>query len=237
MLVMAIEAANQMADPSREVAEFELKDVLFLKALNVPQDPDGIETNFNLRQMNDASDLTATWSDFRLFSFENEDWQENCRGSIRVKYHTSPRAVGGGKESQEELDQCRCLDDELSRSCTEASDPILLYRALKNCGFGFGQAFQTLKNGCFSRKNEAKSDVMLYQWPANEYPQQHIVHPTSLDGILHLSVAALAHGGLKSIPTSVPTLVRKMWIAKSGLSHPENISVKAAAWMTAVDNC
>lgn len=236
MLVMAIEAANQMADPSREVTAFELKDVLFQKALNVPQDSEGIETNFYLRQINEISDVAASWSDFRLFSFENENWQENCRGFIRVKYHTNPTAVGGWRESQEELDQCRCLDDELSRSCTEAVDPILLYKTLRSCGFGFGQAFQPLKNGSFSTKNEARSDIMLYHWPTNEYPQDHIVHPTTLDGILHLSVAALAHGGLKSIPTAVPTLLRKMWISKSGLSYPENTSVKAAAWITAMDN-
>lgn len=238
MLVMAIEAANQMADPSREVAAFELKDVLFQKALNVPQGSEGIETNFYLRQINDISDITVSWSDFRLFSFENENWQENCRGFIRIKYHTNPTAVGSWRESQEQLDQCQCLDDELSRSCTEAFDPILLYKTLRSSGFGFGQAFQRLENGSFSTKNQARSDVKLYQWPTDEYPQNHIVHPTTLDGILHLSVAALAHGGLKSIPTAVPILLRKMWIAKSGLSHFHlgNTSVKAAAWITAMDN-
>lgn len=233
---MAIEAASQMADPSREVAAFELKDVLFQKALNVPQDSEGIETNFYLRQLNDISDVAASWSDFRLFSFVSENWQENCRGFIRIKYHTNSTAVGSWRESQEELDQCKCLDDEISRSCTESFDPILLYKTLRSFGYGFGQAFQLLKNGSFSKKNKARSDVMLYKWPTNEYPQNHIVHPTTLDGILHLSVAALAYGGLKSIPTAVPTLLRKMWIAKSGLSHSENTSVKAAAWITAMDN-
>lgn len=235
MLVMAIEAVNQMADPSREVAAFDLKDVLFQKALNVPQGSEGIETNFYLRQINDISGMTASWSDFRLFSFENENWQENCRGFIRINYHTNPTAVGW-KQSSEVLDQCQSLDDDFSRSCTKTIDPVLLYKTLRSCGFGFGQAFQPLKNGSFSTDYKARSDVKLYQWPTDQYPQKHVVHPTTLDGILHLSVAALAHGGLKSIPTAVPTLLRKMWIAKSGLSHSENRSVKAAAWMTAMDN-
>lgn len=234
---MAIEAANQMTDSSRVVSGFELKDVLFQRALNVPQSSEGIETNLYLRQIQDISDTsTASWSEFRIFSFENGDWEENCRGSIRTKYETDQAAVDGGREFSEELDQCRCIDDKFSQSCTDEFDPSKLYQMLRKSGFGFGHAFQRLRNGSTSTTNKARSDVVLYQWPANENPQQHIVHPTTLDGILHLSVAALSQGGGKLVSTAVPSLLRKMWIAKSGLSHPEHTSVRAAAWLTALDN-
>lgn len=237
MLVMAIEAANQMADTSRAVAGFDLKDVLFQRALHIPpSNPKGIETNLYLRQTHEISDISASWSEFRLCSFESNDLQENCRGFIRVKYEKNPNAVDGGREFSGELDQCRCIDDRLSQSCTKAFDPNQLYRTLRNCGFGFGPTFQPLQNGSCSTNNEARSKVMLYQWPASEHPQQHIVHPTTLDGILHLSVAALAQGGSKSVSTAVPNLLRRMWIAKSGLSYPGNTLVNAAAWMTAIDN-
>lgn len=232
---MAIEAANQMADPNRVVVGFELRDVLFHKALHVPDDSDGIETNFYLRQMPDASGASVSWSEFRLCSFEDGNWCEHCRGSIRVGYHMSPGAVDGGREFLEDLKQCRQLNDKLSRSCTEDFDSNQLYKSMRDCGYGFGQSFQRLRNGSSSTTNEARSDIMLYHWPINEYPQPHIVHPTTLDAILHLSVAASTCGGQKSVSTAVPTMLRKMAIAKSGLSHPGNVSVKAAAWMTAVD--
>lgn len=237
MLVMAIEAANQMADPSRAVAGFDLKDVLFQRALHIPtSQPKGIETNLYLRQIHDISDMSASWSEFRLCSFESNDLQENCRGFIRVKYETNPNAVDGEREFLGELNQCRCIDDRLSQSCTEAFDPNQLYQTLRSCGFGFGPTFQPLRTGSCSTNNEARSEVMLYQWPASEHPQQHVIHPTTLDGILHLSVAALAQGGRKSVSTAVPNLLRKMWIAKSGLSYPGNTLVNAAAWVTAIDN-
>lgn len=236
MIVMAIEAANQMAGSGREVAGFELKDVLFLKALNIPKDSNGVETNLYIRQVHDISSATASWSEFRVCSFENDDWRENCRGSIRVRYQMNPGAVNGEREIVQELKQCQRVGDEFLQKCTEAFNPSQLYRTLRDCGFQFGPTFQPLSNGSFSTTNEARSDVMLYQWPASEFPQHHIVHPTTLDGILHLSVAALAQGGQTSIPTAVPTLLRKMWIAKSGLSYPEHTSVRAAAWVTATDN-
>jgi acyl transferase domain-containing protein len=58
MLVMAIEAANQMADLSRLIRGFELKDVRFMRALTVPQTIDGVETSLHLRRpTNDSSVL------------------------------------------------------------------------------------------------------------------------------------------------------------------------------------
>lgn len=237
MLVMAIEAANQMADSNRVVTGFTLKDVLFQRALDVSQDSEGIETNFYLRQIHDVSGATVSWSDFRLCSFENDEWQENCRGSIRVEYQRSSAAIDRERESLEELNQCRHINDKLSRSCTEAFEHRALYKMLRDCGYKFGDSFQRLRNGSSSTMNEARSDVILYEWPASDYPQPHIVHPTTLDAILHLTIAASAHGGRKAISTQIPTLLRKMWIANSGLSHAEeHVSVKAAAWMTAADS-
>ena len=98
---MAIEAANQIADSSRTITGFTFKDVLFQKVLNISQDSEGVETNLYLHQIHDVSDATVPWSDFRLCSFANDEWQENCRGSICVEYQKSPSAVDGGRESLE----------------------------------------------------------------------------------------------------------------------------------------
>ena len=236
MLVMAIEAANQTADPNQAVTGFRLKDVLFQRALGVPQGSDGIETHLYLRQIRDASETATPWSEFRVCAFENAAWQENCRGFIRVEYRTNTTEVDGGRELMEELNRCRRIDDLIAQSCTEAIDEKQLYKTLNDSGFGFGPSFQPLRNGSFSDKDEARADVELYQWPVNDHPQPHVVHPTTLDGILHLSIAALARGGQNAVSTAVPSLLRNMWIAKSGLSYPENASVKAAAWITAKDN-
>ena len=233
---MAIEAANQTADPNQVVTGFRLKDVLFQRALNVPQGSDGVETHLYLRQIRDASETATPWSEFRVCTYENATWQENCRGFIRVEYRTNPTEVDAGREVREELNRCRQIDDLIAESCTEAIDEKQLYKTLNESGFGFGPSFQPLRNGSFSHKDEARADVELYQWPAQNHPQPHVVHPTTLDGILHLSIAALARGGQNAVSTAVPSLLRNMWIANSGLSYPENTSVKAFAWITAKDN-
>ena len=233
---MAIEAANQTADPNQVVTGFRLKDVLFQRAFNVPQGSDGVETHLYLRQIRDASETATPWSEFRVCTYENATWQENFRGFIRVEYRINHTEVDAGREVREELNRCRRIDDLIAESCTEAIDEKQLYKTLNESGFGFGPSFQPLRNGSFSHKDEARADVELYQWPAQNHPQPHVVHPTTLDGILHLSIAALARGGQNAVSTAVPSLLRIMWIANSGLSYPENTSVKAFAWITAKDN-
>lgn len=236
MLVMAIEAANQKADSTREVIGFRLKDILLRRALNIPRDANGIETHFYLRQTRDAFDTPMLWSEFRLCAFENEEWHEHCRGSIQIEYQRNHMEVDGGKESQEQLKQCKIADESAALSCSNVMNTAQLYKTLETSGFGFGNAFRPITAGSYGSKNEARADIELHDWHAKNHPQPHIVHPTTLDGILHLTLAALCQGGENQISTLVPSAIKEMWISKIGLSHPENNSVKAVCRMTAKDN-
>lgn len=236
MLVMAIEAANQMADPTQDVLGFELKETSFQRSLTIPQDSAGIEVQLSLHLLNDTNNAVKNWSEFRLCAYENSQWHECCRGLIRVEYQSNPSEVDSGKEILEELNACRRLEASMTESCQQPLDPRSLYQTLTNSGFGFGPSFQPITKGAFGTNNEAKADVKLFQWPASQYPQPHVVHPTSLDGMLHLAIAGYAKGGQRAVPTMIPTLLRSIWISKKGLSYPENPCVKTCTWMTAEDN-
>ena len=51
MIVMAIEAANQLANANLQVKGFQLREVEFLSALVIPVGTVGIETHLHLRQV------------------------------------------------------------------------------------------------------------------------------------------------------------------------------------------
>ncbi|KAF7595543.1 hypothetical protein BBP40_005578 [Aspergillus hancockii] len=220
MLVMAIEAANQIADPDQNVVGFQLKDVRFQHALTIPVTADGIETNLHLRKLNDSG-----WSEFRLFSYEHDNWQENCYGCIRVEYE----AAGTSTERCKDLDDCLEQDALIAQSCTHEFNREELYQCLHESGFEFGSTFQTIHDGKCSVAQQARSPITVYPWPVDQYPQPHVIHPTTLDGILHLSAAALSEGGRSKIPTAIPTGVRSLWVAKEGLSWPTVHTVHACA--------
>ncbi|KAL9045613.1 MAG: hypothetical protein Q9214_001371 [Letrouitia sp. 1 TL-2023] len=236
MLVMAIEAANQMADPTQDIVGFELKETSFQRSLTIPQSSAGIEVQLSLNLLKDTSNAVNIWSEFRLCAYENSQWHECCRGLIRVEYQDNLSEVDSKKESLEELNACRRLEKSMTEACQQPLNPGSLYQTLINSGFGFGPSFQPITKGAFGTNNEAKADVKLFQWPASQYPQPHVVHPTSLDGMLHLAIASYAKGGQRAVPTMIPTLLRNIWISKKGLSYPENPYAKTCTWMTAEDN-
>jgi NADPH:quinone reductase-like Zn-dependent oxidoreductase len=236
MLVMAIEAANQMADPTQKTIGFELKETSFLRSLTIPQDTSGIETQLSLHLLEETFTTSNSWAEFRLCAFENSQWHECCRGSIRVEYQAVSNNFDEGQEKSEELRMGVDVDSSIGTACQSRMDPVALYESLNNNGFGFGPAFQPISNASFGADNESHANIRLFEWPPKQFPQPHIVHPTSLDGMLHLAIAGYAKGGELPVPTMIPTLLRSLWISKHGLNNSENSSVRASAWMVAEDN-
>lgn len=236
MLVMAIEAMNQMTRPDLVVDGFELKNVVFHRALIVPGDSNGVETHFHLRELSDKSTSFIPWSEFRLYSYEQAEWHENCHGYIRAQRSTLINEVANGKGAFSGMQDMQQIGDELAKTCNTAMDKHQLYTKLNECGFGFGPSFQRLRNGFYSSQIKARADVDIYQWPDEDFPQLHIVHPTTLDGILHLSLAALAQGGQRSVSTAVPSSIKKAWISKNGLSRPQQSLAEAVATLTSEDS-
>ena len=236
MLVMAIEAANQMADPNQTVVGFEIKDAAFMRSLNIPQDIIGVEVQLSLHIQQYEFNALSTWTEFRLCAYEKPEWYECCRGFIRVEYEAKESEVDNGKEKAKELRSCLQTESSMAEICHRTLDPNKLYETLNKSGFGFGPSFRPIMNGVTGNNNETNADIKLFEWPATENPQAHVVHPTSLDGMLHLAIAGYADGGERTVPTMIPTLLRNIWISKNGLSHPKDSKVQACTWMTGQDN-
>ena len=236
MLVMAVEAAHQMADSTQVTSGFQLKDIEFLRSIHIPQDSMGVETQFFLHLSQDTSNSVGTWSSFRLCAYEDDEWYECCRGLVRVKYLPNLSDVDEGKEELEELKRFRELEARMTESCKEPIEPSILYEGLGKSGLEYGSSFQKITNGAIRSRDQAKGDIKLFQWPAAEYFQPHVLHPVTLDAIFHLSLAGYAKGGQETIPTMVPTSLRFISISENGLSFPEGLSVKTCTWTTTEDN-
>jgi Polyketide synthase dehydratase/Methyltransferase domain len=232
MLVMAIEAARQMSrsKTDRSVTGYMIKDVTFRKSLSISPDGDGVEVEFHLRPVGKASDREVSWSEFRLYAFENEEWAETCRGSIRLEYEEASTEVDGGLESAEETSFYKRMLHGARASCPKPGNTKNLYETFDKCGLGFGLTFQTLEDGSYNDKGEAIAHINLHQWllKANKTHQQpSVIHPTALDGLLQLSFLALSQGGEKIIPSLVPTQIQKLWVSNTGLSDQTSSEIIA----------
>ena len=70
---MAIEATRQLADPSRVIHGYWLKDVFFHKALLVPKSPEGVETQLFLRPRKASVKSLTDFTDFMIYAFANDE--------------------------------------------------------------------------------------------------------------------------------------------------------------------
>ncbi len=109
MLVMAIEAAHQLADPDKVVSAFVIKNVTLHSALNLPSNAPSSRCRGQSvhAPRRDQDGRMPEWFDFRLCARRRapRTWFENCHGSIQVVYEPDQddtgRATGIDKGREE----------------------------------------------------------------------------------------------------------------------------------------
>ena len=229
---MAIEAARQVANRPESITGYKLLDVSFPKALiSIPRAND-FETSTFLRPVGTSDNKASGFSEFRIYSLTNGDWAENCRGTIKVEYKIENDEVDCGNEDKMELQYCKEVYATAVKSCHTPIESAMLYELLGSLmGLSYGDAFQTLDKIRYSEL-EVIAQVELRKWTTNvnewEY-QDHVIHPTALDGVLQLCLVAILQGGRRRAPTMVPNRIDEVWISASGLAQPSIKSAKAYA--------
>lgn len=227
---MAIEAARQVASSSLRIKGYKFQDVVFHKALLISLNPEGVETHLYLRPRNGSSNI-AEWNDFRLYTYSNEEWAEVCQGTIITHFFE-----GGlkcvNKASQRSVHQSQASFAADVKKCRRSVDSKELYENLDSYGYNFGPSFQTLNQISFSDEKEAAATIGLHDWKTkipDDLISDHLIHPTALDAIFHLTVAAFSKGGWEQVPTMVPTQLKSMWISNHLLDHSKNRELKLYA--------
>lgn len=228
LLVMAIEGARQLADEHRPVLGYQMKDVIFKKALIIGTGTDEAETQLNLRPLNLPKDKASDWSEFRIYTYEHGDWAENCRGTISVQYRQEDVEVDRGREAEEECSHFKNIYHEAVQSCETRIPSSRLYGQFRDLGIDYGPSFQVLDDVRHS-DGRALGIVSLRKWTTNvnelDY-QKHVIHPTALDGILQLAFPAMSTRGAG---TMIPDRIRSLWVSSQGLGEIGNESVRAYA--------
>ncbi|KAI0543496.1 putative polyketide synthase [Xylaria curta] len=238
MLVMAIEAAYQLADPDKTVTAFIIKNVTLHSALNLPSNAapsTGVEVNLFMRPRQDQDVKYAGWFDFRLCTHDDDTraWFENCHGSIQVVYETDENetgyATGVDKGREERLwreSLCREYHD-MAAMCTTRLEIGKFYDRLVDWGFDYGPAFRHMTAVASDGYGGAAIEVKTFEMPTGTTHVEHIVHPASLDCIFQLIIAAMTNAGTVKLVTGIPTHFDSIWLSATGLSHPGAQYVKA----------
>ncbi|KAL4970542.1 type I polyketide synthase [Aspergillus stella-maris] len=228
MIVMAIEASKQIAEPGKKIDGFVVKDAIFKAAIRVPSNTDGIETGFYMRPLQSADAKSTGTFAFRLCTFENQIWTENCTGTIQVVY-----ALEEGKEQDKRDAEVsrELLGGEVKRYHTVQQAAVTpmedeaIYPFTEKCGLCYGEAFQLVTSLAWHRddENSVTSNVRNFS------TGKETIHPTTLDAIIQTGLWPSTKWGAQAIPTMVPTQVDKFWVSHDHLAQLSSDVLRAHA--------
>ncbi|KAF5699716.1 polyketide synthase [Fusarium globosum] len=217
MLVMAIEASRQMADISRVVKGFRILDARFNVALRVPATQNGLETHFYMQPSRDHPDTVArTVRKFSLSSYEGGEWREHCHGLVVTEYEQPYTVVDDGREDFEFQEACKNRLTSVEKASKVETSFRQLYEHLSTVGLDFGATFQTLRDIRCGDIGEAVATVErqdLESLMPLGYLQDHLIHPTVLNGILQSIIVSLTKGGCEIDQVMVPSEIGDLWVS------------------------
>lgn len=194
-LCSVIEALRQEIldrQPASDIQQFVLRDIVFSKALLIPDSPGKVEIQVGLRPLRIGHlQHTTGWSDFRIFSRTPDGvWNENCRGSVMAELNL-PTTQKDDRTADDTTDMARIdVLNAMESGTMQDLSTDQLYESLRRNGNDYGPTFATLKDAKIGDRKAlgvvVVPDVAACM-PAG-FMQPHVMHPTTLDSFLHVSL-------------------------------------------------
>ncbi|EAW08895.1 type I polyketide synthase [Aspergillus clavatus NRRL 1] len=222
-IVMAIEAASQLADASKTVKGFELRDVQINRALQVPEDEEGVETMLHLRPYKaNGHAKGATWEEFVIYSYQSKQgWQDHARGLIVTHYHTNKPGFDQPREAEIELRNHREQYLRSARSCSSTIAIDDFYDRLGQMGMQFGPGFRNMSRIQYGQ-GQSVCELHIPDTRAQmpyEYEFKHLIHPITLDNIFHMVLPSRVGSGA-SMDAHVPVSLQSLYISADIKNDP-----------------
>lgn len=232
LLVMAIEGAREIADPSGRISSYELRDISFKRTLTIPVGPDKVETqlHFSPRRSHEICSVPkeSEGYDFSICAWTSDTWSEHCTGTIFIKYVSGHSDLVGFDILSGQDDLVRGSEG-LNGTCREAIEPSVYYQNIINLGIEFGPAFQRLKHIRYTDSDVVSGSIDIDGWNNGaEVPEatQYVIHSTDLEAILGIGLVATSDGGWKAVTKARPADIARMSVSNSMLTQEARTSIQ-----------
>ena len=196
-IAMAIEAKKQISldrRPTNSIRKYMLKDIAFSKILEVPNSSNGIEIILSLRHSVGNTNWDAlSWEEFRVCSISLEGvTNEHCRGHIMVEAGSAPASMD--LVHQHEVGAVNVLHElqptGIEKTPFTTIDPKRMYDDWQAHGHHWGPTFSLIKE--IDIKDVKAAGRLMIGQTAKSMPgflmQPHVIHPTTLDALIHSSL-------------------------------------------------
>ncbi|KAF9886588.1 hypothetical protein FE257_011360 [Aspergillus nanangensis] len=198
-LALAIEAYLQLHEKDQSsLSGVDIRDVNIGKALIVPEGDEGIEIHTLLHRISGSGSNNNIVCRFSVESIENGTWTTHSEGTI-----------------------CGITTDEDARPAThrfaaplptdqlqQSTQATKWYDAFHRIGFQYGPSFQTLRSVSANGKDRVTAADIQVQTDCGGMAQEsrYLLHPSTIDGCLHLVIASIHHGLAREMQWAVVPL-------------------------------
>ncbi|KAE8150832.1 putative polyketide synthase [Aspergillus avenaceus] len=222
MLVMAIEAARQVADQTKEIEGFQIRDVAVGKAMVLATDM-ATETRIQFRSRRAGTRLPdSSWNEFTVSSRSRAGvWTHHCTGLITVRYVTEHNHTFHDEESSLSAHYHDGYN-KLHNAGLQPNEPRQFYASSAELGLQWGPSFRGLVRinlGDYEAHCELEvPDTRGLMPEVFEYP--HVIHPATLDNFIQMVLLASTPNGVQLDKAMVPKSVESLYVSNKISSTP-----------------
>lgn len=214
---MAVEAARQISESGRDVKIYRLRDFEISHAAVIP-DQEDLEAILQLRPQGETTSTTSCWWDFTISTcVDGETLRQNCKGLLQLEYQAPPESPMA-KESLRHAELLKTKASGIRDNCTKNQEVSKFYSRLDGLGLQYGPTFRGVTK-IQSGQNISTCTVTIPDTGSSFVPpngqRSHIVHPSTLDAILHSILAGTASDSNLSTSGMVPTKIEEITIDSS----------------------
>lgn len=231
MLVMAMEAVQQMCPSGRKIAGYYIEEARFTNPIVIKDTWENkTETMVHLRPDRKPDEKELEWSDVTIYSYAASDdqWTECFKARIKVQYQGSMDRGEAFRERR--LADMRVLHQyrEAVDACSRPIDSQVFYDDAAENGIEWRDWFRVLGDIYWDGGARTIGRVDVLKSPRHQ--TSSIVHPAILDAAFHALRVSTTQGlSLSSSSTNIPVKLVDAWFAPSGWQQPDTSSIRYLA--------
>nr|ALQ32849.1 putative polyketide synthase [Fusarium foetens] len=204
MLLVAIEAAEEMASSDPAVFGYNIDIAEFMSPIVIPETwEDRLETQTRLRVVD------STRFDVCIFTYSRNEWVECFNASISVEYRDTDR----NEERRVNHEHIKSQYEKVAKSCTSPVDSRVFYHDAVEAGLQYGDWFQLMHDILWDGKTSAVASVDL---PQPRFNIRSLVHPAVLDQAFQV----LRAGSSQQPAANVPVRLENAWFSSKAWTTP-----------------
>ncbi|KAI0594688.1 polyketide synthase PksD [Biscogniauxia sp. FL1348] len=223
-LMMALEAAKQMAPTHRTIAGFLVKEAVFKSPITLRPEVK-TEVLTQLRPLQHAYEKTSLRAEVRVFSVVDGYWNECLNATIHTEYQETPGEVERGHESRAMVQTLTKGYEQAKNACTKAIRKHEFYKWHNEHGLKYGPNFSRAEDIFWDGGQLSVTCIDV----ASDIPFEGVAHPAILDAACQVSFLAPSAGLSRSLPTIIPHMIQDTWISATGWHYPHTRRIRVSA--------